>query len=94
MIAMASVTQHLFMKLVLPTYSYGLQYKVDVFAIWQTILSIGWKCTRLNLIEVGIMITKSRGLRTRILIFFALEPKIVPKLGNLRFGNSKIRKMG
>jgi hypothetical protein len=26
---------------------------------------------------------------TRIVIFFALDPKIVPKLGNLRFGNSK-----
>jgi hypothetical protein len=31
---------------------------------------------------------------TRILIFFALDPKIVPKLGNLRVGNSKIGKMG
>jgi hypothetical protein len=28
---------------------------------------------------------------TRILIFFAFNPKIVPKLRNLRFGNSKIR---
>jgi hypothetical protein len=28
---------------------------------------------------------------TRILIFFALDPKIVPKSRNLRFGNSKIR---
>jgi hypothetical protein len=31
---------------------------------------------------------------TRILIFFALDPKTVPKLGNLRFGNSKTGKMG
>jgi hypothetical protein len=31
---------------------------------------------------------------TRILIFFALNPKIVPKFGNLRFGNSKIRETG
>jgi hypothetical protein len=30
----------------------------------------------------------------RILIFFALDPKIVPKLGNLRFGNNKIRETG
>jgi hypothetical protein len=26
--------------------------------------------------------------------FFALDTKIVPKLGNLRFGNSKTGKMG
>jgi hypothetical protein len=26
--------------------------------------------------------------------FFALDPKIVPKLGNLRFGNSKTGKTG
>jgi hypothetical protein len=26
--------------------------------------------------------------------FFALNPKIVPKLGNLRFDNSKIRETG
>jgi hypothetical protein len=26
--------------------------------------------------------------------FFALDPKIVSKLGNLRFGNSKIRETG
>jgi hypothetical protein len=26
--------------------------------------------------------------------FFALDPKIVPKLGNLRFGNSKTRETG
>jgi hypothetical protein len=31
---------------------------------------------------------------TRILIFFALDPKLVPKTGNLRFGNSKIRETG
>jgi hypothetical protein len=31
---------------------------------------------------------------TRILIFFALDPKIVPKLGNLRFGNSKTGETG
>jgi hypothetical protein len=31
---------------------------------------------------------------TRILIFFALDPKLVPKTGNLRFGNSKIREKG
>jgi hypothetical protein len=30
----------------------------------------------------------------RILIFFVLNPEIVPKLGNLRFGNSKIEKTG
>jgi hypothetical protein len=27
-------------------------------------------------------------------IFFALDPKLVSKTGNLRFGNSKIRKTG
>jgi hypothetical protein len=26
--------------------------------------------------------------------FFVLNPEIVPKLGNLRFGNSKTRKTG
>jgi hypothetical protein len=26
--------------------------------------------------------------------FFALDPKLVPKSGNLRFGNSKIRETG
>jgi hypothetical protein len=26
--------------------------------------------------------------------FFALDPKIVPKLGNLRFGNSKMGETG
>jgi hypothetical protein len=31
---------------------------------------------------------------TRILIIFALDPKIIPKFGNLRFGNSKIRETG
>jgi hypothetical protein len=31
---------------------------------------------------------------TQILFFFALDPKLVPKTGNLRFGNSKIRETG
>jgi hypothetical protein len=31
---------------------------------------------------------------TRILIFLCLDPKLVPKTGNLRFGNSKIRETG
>jgi hypothetical protein len=31
---------------------------------------------------------------TRILIFFALNPKLVRKTGNLRFGNNKIRETG
>jgi hypothetical protein len=31
---------------------------------------------------------------TRILIFFALDPKIVPKLGKLRLGNNKTRETG
>jgi hypothetical protein len=31
---------------------------------------------------------------TRILIFFALDPKLVPKTGNLRCGNNKIRETG
>jgi hypothetical protein len=30
----------------------------------------------------------------RILIFFALDPKTVPKLGNLRFCNSKTGRNG
>jgi hypothetical protein len=31
---------------------------------------------------------------TRILIFFVLDPKLVPKTGNLRCGNNKIREAG
>jgi hypothetical protein len=26
--------------------------------------------------------------------FFCLDPKLVPKIGNLKFGNSKIRETG
>jgi hypothetical protein len=37
---------------------------------------------------------RTAGVGIRILIFFALDPKLVPKTGNLRFGNSKIRETG
>jgi hypothetical protein len=49
--------------------------------------------TNPDLGSVGLQFT-AVGVGTRILIFFALDPKIVPKLGNLRFGNSKTGKTG
>jgi hypothetical protein len=35
-----------------------------------------------------------RAVGTRIQIFFALDPKLVPRIGNLRSDNSKIRETG
>jgi hypothetical protein len=43
---------------------------------------------------LGGLTPKFLSVGTRILIFFALDPKLVPKTGNLRIGNSKIRKTG
>jgi hypothetical protein len=37
---------------------------------------------------------KEDDVGTQILIFFALDPKLVSKTRNLRFGNSKIRETG
>jgi hypothetical protein len=42
----------------------------------------------------SVLEAKARDVGTRILIFFALKPKLVPKTGSLRFGNSKIKGTG